>query len=305
MESLQEGMTETGICVKQESDTENEPLVKRVKTEESTEIPGLDEATSSFSEAVSKLSSCFTSEGVASGLAKTMQDVLKQHLSMHDRLNGCLRCEATKKEARQGWLERDALFDSYTRQVRDLTEGLAETLDQLLPDRELLKKKTEFENEDFIRQTVAYSHKISYTTYAPASDNHACHRPPAPQDWQFMRGRLHKHAKEAAARAAAAAAAEQAAGRGGKAPAHDLPPGVPRMPEGWKPGDPIPGLEGGAEELRPVPGSSLPPSGVRSAVTAAPGNSGSAVDLGLLLDPNDISDEGEYTSESESEDEDD
>ena len=41
---------------------------------------------------------------------------------------------------------------------------------------------------------VSYAHKICYTSFAPASENQANFRPPAPQEWQLMQGKLHKHA---------------------------------------------------------------------------------------------------------------
>eukprot|EP00873_Tetraselmis_striata_P003482 jgi/Tetstr1/423746/TSEL_014378.t1 len=273
--------------------------------------PGLEAALRSFVEAQDALGAEVA--GGAEGQAEGGEDGLSRE--------------------RAAWANRCRTTDSLITGLRSICNTLRTEIDTQRAAPAAKLSSYPGTGEELAKEVVAYAHKISYTTFAPPSGSQACFRPPAPQDWQLMRSKLHAHARkmaalEASQRAEQAAAAPalaaarassvaeaagkvEPAGQGQSAAVPAMPPGwkpgdplpdiIPQMPPGWKPGDPLPELDA---PLPAHPASALPTAVPAQAVAAAP-SPPEAPDLGLFLNPEMVYDDDEYVSESEDSESDD
>lgn len=133
-----------------------------------------------------------------------------------------------------------------------------------------------------VQEVVSYAHRIRWTTFAPIDwqpQSGVQPPPPAPQSWHMQSSLLYNWRSlhpQAQPRESTRAAAEVKV----------KPPELPPIPEGWRPGDPIPGLP----QLLQLPdqkGSASHPGQEAIVQDSRPGQLVDAKigDFGLILNP--------------------
>lgn len=220
-----------------------------------------------------------------SGAQSEAVDVLKRLLAAQReaaRAAGPTSTTAADAEGLQdAAAQRQTILDTLMNRLEAAATGLSDSIDRNTP-AEVPERCGSPPSIAGVERTLALAHRLSYTSFAPPGFEPGVtplgvFRPPAPQDGQMRAAQLHQFAAEyeqAELRRQGQlplAVAEQPATPAVPEVMPALLASIPRMPPGWRPGDPLPGqmppMPPGWKPGDPLPDA--PPAGAPAAPATA------------------------------------